>query len=74
MCSSFVLRKRKLEPQYRIGHITDVKGCYERANELFNKTGVPYNAPISECRNCQLGSNNKFLHTMLRDMEDKNFA
>lgn len=74
MCSSFVLRNRKLEPQYRIGHITDVKGAYKKANEMFRKTGKPYDAPIDECWHCQLGSNNKFLHTMLRDMEDSNFA
>lgn len=74
MCSSFVLRKRKLEPQYRLGHITDVKGIYKRANELYKKTGKPYDAPISECWHCQLGSNNKFLHTVVREMEDKNFA
>lgn len=74
MCSSFVLRKRMLEPQYRIGHITDVKGAYKRANKLFNETGKPYEIDVTQCRNCQLGSNNKFLHTMLREMEDGNFA
>jgi len=74
MCSSFVLRKRKLEPQYRLGHITDVKGIYKRANELFKKTGKPYDAPISECWHCQLGSNNQFLHNVVREFEDKNFA
>lgn len=74
MCSSFVLRNRKLEPQYRLGHMTDVKGIYKRANKLFKKTGKPYDAPINECWHCLLGSNNKFLHTMLRKMSDGNFA
>ena len=73
-CSSFVLRNRKLEPQYRIGHITDVKGCYRRANKLFRKTGKPYDVPIDECAKCLLPNNNKFLHTMLRKMSDGNFA
>jgi len=74
MCSSFVLRKRKLEPQYRLCHLNDIKQFYKEANERFKKTGSPYTAPIKECWHCQLGSNNKFLHTVCRQMEDKNFA
>ena len=74
MCSSFVLRKRKLEPQYRLCHLNDIKKFYKEANERFKKTGSPYTAPIKECWHCQLGSNNKFLHTVCRQMEDKNFA
>jgi len=74
MCSSFVLRNRKLEPQYRLGKLTDIKKIYKDANKLFEKTGKPYNAPINECWHCLLPNNNKFLHTVIRDMEDKNFA
>jgi radical SAM protein with 4Fe4S-binding SPASM domain len=73
-CSSFILRHRKLEPEWRIGHITDVKGFYERANKMFKETGRPYDVPIDKCRHCLLSSNNKFLHNIVRDMEDKNFA
>ena len=74
MCSSFVLRKRKLESQYRLCHLNDVKKFYKEANKRYQKTGIPYEAPIAECWHCQLGSNNKFLHTVIREMEDKNFA
>lgn len=73
-CSSFLLRHRKLEPQFRIGHITDIKGMYKRANELYRKTGKPYNVPIETCFHCLLPGNNKLLHTVCRSMNDKNFA
>lgn len=74
MCSSFVLRKRKLEPQYRLCHLRDVKKFYKEANKRFAKGQLPYEAPISECWHCQLGSNNQFLHNIIREFEDKNFA
>lgn len=74
MCSSFVLRTRGLEPQYRLCHLRDIKKFYQEANERYQKTGKPYKAPISECWHCQLGSNNRFLHNIIRSMEDKNFA
>ena len=73
-CSSFLLRKRKLEPEWRIGHITDIKGMYKRANELYKKTGRPYDVPIDKCLHCLLPNNNKLLHTVCRTMMDKNFA
>jgi radical SAM protein with 4Fe4S-binding SPASM domain len=74
ICSSFILRKRKLEPEWRLGHITDIKGVYERANKMFKEIGKPYEIDIKECRHCLLVSNNKFLHNVCREMEDKNFA
>ena len=74
ICSSFVLRNRKLEPEWRLGHITDIKGIYKRANKLFKETGYPYKAPIDMCVKCLLPNNNKFLNTIVREMSDKNFA
>lgn len=73
-CSSFLLRKRKLEPEWRIGHITDIKGMYKKANQLYKKTGKPYDVPIDKCFHCLLPGNNKLLHTVCREMADKNFA
>jgi hypothetical protein len=74
MCSSFVLRKRKLEPQYRLCHLKDIKKFYKEANKRFKKGELPYIAPIKECWHCQLGSNNQFLHNVIRKFEDCNFA
>ena len=74
MCSSFVLRRRRLEPQYRMCHLKDIKKFYKEANKRFKKGELPYTAPISECYHCQLGSNNQFLHNVIREFEDKNFA
>lgn len=74
MCSSFVLRNRKLEPQYRMCHLRDIKKFYKQANKRLKKGLPPYEAPIKECWHCQLGSNNQFLHTVIRKMEDGLFA
>lgn len=74
MCSSFVLRKRKLEPEYRLGKLEDIKKIYKECNENFRRYGYPYCAPIGQCWHCQLGSNNRFLHNIVRNFEDKNFA
>jgi hypothetical protein len=73
-CSSFLLRKRKLEPEWRIGHITEVKQMYKSYNENFKKFGYPYKVPIDKCFHCLLPNNNKVLHTIIRKMSDKNFA
>ncbi len=73
-CSSFLLRHRKYEDQYVIGKLDDVKGMYERCNANQKATGRPYDVPIAECYHCMLGNNNKLLHTVVREMTDKNFA
>lgn len=73
-CSSFLLRKRKYEDQYIIGHITDVKGMYKKCNDNQKKFGYPYDVPIKECYHCMLPNNNKLLHTVVREMDDNNFA
>ncbi len=73
-CSSFLLRKRKLEPQFRIGHITDIKGMYKECNKRYKETGKPYDVPIETCFHCMLPDNNKFLHNVCREMKDRNFA
>jgi hypothetical protein len=73
-CSSFLLRKRKYEDQYIIGHITDIEGMYRVCNERQKKYGYPYDVPIKDCYHCMLPNNNKLLHTVVREMDDKNFA
>jgi len=73
-CSSFLLRKRRLEPEWRIGHISDIKGMYKECNKRYKETGKPYDVPIDKCFHCMLPNNNKFLHNVCREMKDKNFA
>lgn len=73
-CSSFLLRKRKYEPQYIIGHITDIKGMYKQANINQKIFGYPYEVPVNQCYHCMLPNNNKLLHTVVRRMSDANFA
>jgi organic radical activating enzyme len=74
VCSSFLLRKRKYEPQYIIGHITDIRGMYKKCNKNQKEFGYPYDVPIKECYHCMLPNNNKLLHNIVREMNDKNFA
>jgi len=74
VCNSYLLRKRKYEDEWIIGHITDVKGMYKRANKMFKETRKPYKVNIAGCYHCLFSNNNKILHTIIKDIKDKNFA
>ncbi len=73
ICNSYLLRKRKYEDEFIIGHITDVKGMYKRANKMFKETNKPYKVNIKSCFHCLFHNNNKILHTIIKDIKDKNF-
>lgn len=74
ICNSYLLRKQKYEKEYAIGKLTDVKGMYKRANEMYKKTGKPYKVDPKKCFHCLFHNNNKILHTIIKDIKDKNFA
>jgi len=79
ICSSHVLKYRKLHDDYRIGHISNVMLMYKKINQMFQATGKPYDIDISKCGECFYFNNNKLLHTISsgykkwRDV-DANFA
>jgi len=74
MCSSYVLRKRKYEEKYKIGHLSDVNNIYNIANYNQGKFGKPYDIDIKDCYHCFYANNNKLLHTIVKEMNDENFA
>lgn len=74
ICNSYLLRNRKYEKEWVIGHLTDVKGMYKKCNELYKKTKKPYKVDIKKCFHCMFSNNNKILHTIIKDIKDKNFA
>lgn len=73
ICTSHVLKYRKYDSKYIVGHLSDVKGMYQRIDDNYSKTGRPYNINISECFHCFYFNNNKLLETIIRELPDKNF-
>ena len=65
ICTSHVLKFRKVDSRYRIGVITDVKGMYEKMNKRFQETGTLYDVDIKgKCRECFYSNNNRLLNTI----------
>lgn len=73
-CSSYVLKERKYEDKHIIGHITNVKGMYKEANEQQRLFGSPYAVNPKDCYHCFYHNNNKLLHTIIKELPDKDFA
>lgn len=80
ICTSHVLKFRKVDDRYIIGTVDDVHGMYKRIQEHFIKTGRPYDIDIKgKCAECFYYNNNKLLHAVStgyvkwRD-RDANFA
>jgi len=79
ICTSHVLMKRRVLPEYRIGHADDILGMYKRMKSHFEETGKPYDINISKCGECFYHNNNKLLHAVVQGhnkfrMEDADFA
>lgn len=74
ICSSFVLENRKLEPQYRLGHLSQIKKIYRDANREHKLKGIPYKIDINDCMHCFYANNNKLLESITKELPDKNFA
>jgi hypothetical protein len=47
---------------------------YKLANKRHELGLHPYDIDISECYHCYYYNNNKLVHTVATEMEDKNFA
>ena len=79
-CTSHVLQKRTYDLDYSLGSIDDIKGIWERANKKYEEVGYPYEVKnnngkdwCSNCKFCYYKFNNKLLHTVANEMEDKDF-
>lgn len=73
ICNSHVLKSRRYDPSYIIGHLSDVKGMYRKINDHYRKTGRPYDVEISKCFHCFYYNNNKLLDTIVTELPDRNF-
>jgi hypothetical protein len=81
ICTSHVLNNRTYDLDYSLCKIEDVVYTWEKLNENFKKTGVPYQVKenkgtnwCSTCKYCFYKNNNKILHTVANELPDKNFA
>lgn len=74
ICSSHVLYQRKYEDSYRLGHLTEIKNIYNEANKNHKKFGAPYPINPKECPHCFYHNNNKILHSIVKNISDKNFT
>jgi len=74
ICNSYLLRKCKYEDEWIIGKLTNVKGMYKRINQYYKKYKKPYPVKINKCYHCMFSNNNKILHTIIKEIKDKNFA
>lgn len=80
LCTSHVLNKRVYDLDYSLGSIDNIISIWEKANERYRLTGVPYEVKNNEgknwcnsCKYCYYKFNNKLLHSVAQEMPDKDF-
>lgn len=80
ICTSHVLNKRTYDLSYSLGSIDDVISIWDKANERYKYTKVPYEVNgnsgknwCDTCKFCYYKFNNKLLHSVAQEMPDKDF-
>jgi organic radical activating enzyme len=80
VCTSHVLEKQAYNSDYALCDVSDVKVAWEKMNEKFKTQGYPYEVRnnggknwCNTCSKCYYKFNNKLLHTVSKEMPDKNF-
>lgn len=80
VCTSHVLEDRTYKKEFSIGSIDNVISIWNRANEMYAQHGYPYEIRENKgkqwctaCSACFYYNNNKLLHTVAQEMQDKNF-
>jgi len=74
ICSSHVLKTQNYEDRWKLCDIKDVFRFYATANYNYKLGMKPYDIDISKCYHCYYYNNNKLLHTVSNEMQDRNFA
>lgn len=79
-CTSHVLQKRTYDVDYALCDTKDIISTWEKMNENYASLGYPYEVKGNKgcgwkesCTYCYYANNNKLLHTVSREMKDKNF-
>jgi len=80
ICTSHVLNRRTYDLDFALCKVEDITSTYQRLNERFVETGHPYEVNgnggqrwSETCQYCFYYNNNRLLHTVAREMPDKNF-
>jgi hypothetical protein len=80
ICTSHVLTKRTYDKSYALCTVDKVIETWDKLNERFKQTGTPYEVNNNggkcwskTCDHCFYKFNNKIIHTVASELEDKNF-
>lgn len=80
ICTSHVLNCRNYDLEYSLGSIKNIIDIWTIANHRFKIGLSPYELDSTftgtwtdKCKHCYYYNNNKLLHTVATEMEDKNF-
>ncbi len=80
-CTSHVLNTRTYDENYSLGPVEDIIKIWDRMSKTYAEKGYPYEVKgncgkdwCSTCKYCYYFNNNKVLHTVAQEMEDRNFA
>jgi hypothetical protein len=80
ICTSHVLQVRTYDTDYALCDTKDILSTWDRLNEQYKQKGYPYEVRCNggrnwdkTCSHCYYSNNNKLLHTVAREMKDKNF-
>lgn len=80
ICTSHVLNCRNYDLEYSLGNVKDIKSIWKSANDRYAAGKPPYEIYKNssktwkeKCKHCYYYNNNKLLHTIATEMEDKNF-
>jgi len=80
ICTSHVLNKRTYDTDYSLCKTGDIISKWSEMNESYKVNGYPYEVKNNKgcgwsesCKFCYYANNNKLLHTVAREMKDKNF-
>lgn len=79
-CTSHVLQARTYDLDYALCDTKSIIETWDLLNEHYKKFGYPYEVRSNggcawnkTCSHCYYANNNKLLHTVAREMKDKNF-
>ena len=79
-CTSHVLNKRTYDLDWSLCDTKDIISAWGKMNENYATKGYPYEVKNNvgcgwkdSCQHCFYSNNNKLLHTVSREMKDKNF-
>lgn len=75
ICTSHVLKHRNYDSLFKLCDHDNILSTWNKMNERFAKGENPYDIDIKkECWHCYYYQNNRILHTVIKEMPDKDFV